>query len=216
MNFKVIISSLILSMLLLTLTYATVARATPEERRTVYSMDQFLGLTVNVEAPYYADPGENITVAVRAVASSGTDVHYIHINIYALKNETEEIPLADIYLDTPREVDYIITIPNDTSPGLIYGIIRWEWAHSGVTVKPPPAGFVVTYVKNIKLEELQTAYDELNATYQSLLANYTKLKNYKGELGTTRNLMYVFVATTVVAAATAFILLLRRPKRVWS
>jgi len=229
MNCKnVVVLSLGLSMLLLTLTYGAVVRATPEERRTVYEIDS-LGLKVSIVAPYLAYPGENITVTVNvtAEASGDIDVEYIHVNIYGLRNETEEIspPLADIYISTvPYQHDHIITIPNDTSPGLLYGIIEWgEWSVQfpgggmKVTIEnPPPAGFVVTYVKNLELEELQAAYDELNATHNSLLANYTKSKNYKGELGSTRNLMYIFVATTVVSAATAVVLLMRRPKRSWA
>ena len=215
---KFVILSLGLSMLLLTLTYGAVVRAAPEGRRTVYSMEYFLGLRVTVEAPYQADPGENITVTVRAEVSGDTHVEFIHVSIYGLKNETEEISLAgiSIYAVPPHEYNCTVTIRNDTSPGLIYGIIEWRWTHEGVTITPPPAGFVVTYVNNLELEELQAAYDELNATYNSLLANYTKLKNYKSELGSTRNLMYIFVATTVVSAITALVLLLRRPKRLWA
>ena len=218
---KVVVLSLSLSMLLLTLTYGAVVRATSEERRTVYEMDS-LGLKVRVVAPYLADPGENITVTVNVTAEDlgSIDFEYIRISIRGLRNETEEIspPLADIYISTvPYQYDHIITIPNDTSPGLLYGIIEWgEWSVQfpgggmKVTIEnPPPAGFVVTYVKNLELEELQVDYD-------SLLANYTKLENYKTELGSTRNLMYIFVATTVVSAATVFIILMRRPKRLWT
>jgi len=218
---KVVVLSLILLMLLLTLTYGAVVRATSEERRPVYEVDS-LGLKVSIVAPYVADPGENITVTVNVTAEASGDIHveYIHINIYGLRNETEEIspPLAGIYINTvPYQVDHIITIPNDTCPGLLYGIIEWgEWSVQfpgggmKVTIEnPPPAGFVVTYVKNVELEGLQAAYD-------SLLANYTKLENYKSDLGSTRNVMYILVATTIVSAATVLILLIRRPKRLWT
>jgi hypothetical protein len=208
---RITILHLILSVLLLTWACINVVGAVAEERRTVYSMDKFfLGLKVNIMAPYEADPGENITVTIKAEVSGDTHVEFIHINIYGLKNETTEISLADIYLSpAPHEEDYIVTIHNDTSPGLIYGKIEWKWTHEGATIAPPPAGFVVTYVKNVELEELQGAYD-------SLLVNCTKLENYKNELGSTRNVMYILVATTVVSAATVLILLLRRPKRLWT
>jgi len=200
--------------------------AIPEERRPVYSMEYFLGLRVSIVAPYLASPGENITVTVRVEVSGNTQVEFIYINIYGLENQTEEISLANISMlapVAPGEKDYIVTISNDTSPGLIYGKIEWKWTHEGATITPPPAGFVVTYVRNVELEELQAAYDELNATYyelnatyNSLLANHTKLKNYESELGATRNLMYIFVATTVVSAVTAMVLLIRGPKRPWT
>ena len=212
---KAVVLSLSLSMLLLTLTYGAVVRATSEERRPVYEMDS-LGLKVSIVAPYLANPGENITVTVTAEASNASA--HARINIYGQRNETEEISLADIYIHintVQYQNDHIITIPNDTSPGLLYGLIEWEeWSvqfpGGEVTIEnPPPAGFVVTYVKNVELEELQADYD-------SLIANYTKLENYKTELGSTRNLMYIFVATTVVSAATVFIILVRRPKRLWT
>ncbi len=218
---KVVIFSLILLMLVLTLTYGAVVRATSEERRPVYEVDS-LGLKVSIVAPYVADPGENITVTVNVTAEASGDIHleYIHVNIYGLRNETEEIspPLAGIYINTvPYQVDHVITIPNDTCPGLLYGIIEWgEWSVQlpgggmKVTIEnPPPAGFVVTYVKNVEFEGLQAAYD-------SLLANYTKLENYKNDLGSTRNVMYILVATTVVSVATVLILLIRRPNRLWT
>jgi hypothetical protein len=218
---KVVVFSLILLMLVLTLTYGAVVRATSEERRPVYEVDS-LGLKVGIVAPYVADPGENITVTVNVTAEASGDIHleYIHVNIYGLRNETEEIspPLAGIYINTvPYQVDHVITIPNDTCPGLLYGIIEWgEWSVQlpgggmKVTIEnPPPAGFVVTYVKNVEFEGLQAAYD-------SLLANYTKLENYKNDLGSTRNVMYILVATTVVSVATVLILLIRRPNRLWT
>jgi len=231
MNYKkVVVSSLILSTLLVTLGFCTVVGSATEERRTVYDMEYFLGLRVSVEAPYEVNPGENITVTVRAEASDSIYVDHIYVNIYRL-NETEEISLANItcvekeYLTGLRTVNQIVTVPNDTPPGLTYGIIRWKWkapsiVYSGVEfsleVSPPPAGFIVTYVKNIEFENLQTAYNTLNETYQSLLGNYTELESkYQGKLTGTRNVMYAFIATTLVSAVTAMFLIIRRPRERW-
>lgn len=218
---KVVVLSLILLMLLLPLKFGAAAGATSEERRLVYEVDS-LGLKVSVVAPYIADPGENITVTINvtADASGDVEVEYIHVNIYGLRNVTEEISasLANIYINVvPYQVDHVLTIPNDTCPGLLYGTIEWgEWSMQfpgggmKVTIEnPPTAGFVVTYVKNVEHEALQAAYD-------SLLANQTKLENYQSELGSTRNVMYILVATTVISAATVFLLLIRRPKRPWA
>jgi len=63
---------------------------------------------------------------------------------------------------------------------------------------------------------LQTEYEQLNATYQSMLQNQTNLEsNLQGEVDSTRNLMYIFVATTVVASVTVLVLLMRKPKKIW-
>ncbi|MGQ9460329.1 MAG: hypothetical protein ACUVRA_03745, partial [Candidatus Bathyarchaeaceae archaeon] len=74
MNFKkAVVLSLSLSMLLLTLMYGAVARASPDERRTVYEMDS-LGFKLSITAPYFADPGENITITITANASDDITV----------------------------------------------------------------------------------------------------------------------------------------------
>jgi len=71
-------------------------------------------------------------------------------------------------------------------------------------------------VKNIELEELQSAYDALNEIYHSLLGNRADLESdYQGELTNIRNLMHAFIATTVVSAATAVFLMIRKPKARW-
>jgi hypothetical protein len=107
-------------------------------------------------------------------------------------------------------------LPNDTSPGLTYGIVSCKWELDGGTENIPPSGFIVTYVKNKELERLQEQYAELNATYQSLLGNFTELDSeYAVELNGAKNLMYVFVVTTVVAGATVLVLIMRRPRTYW-
>jgi len=223
MNFKkVVVLSLSLSMLLLTLTYGAAVRAAPEETRTVYHL-KYGGLIIDVKAPYQADPGENITVTVRTEAAvSEIYVKYIYVNIYGIENATDEVSLKNIthLEDSPlafHEVEYEVTIPDNISPGLTYGVILCEWDVMGAPQKIPPAGFILTYVRHKEFEHLQAAYDELNATYHSLLTNYTELESkHKGEVNSVRNLMYLFVATTIVSAATVVVILFRRPKRLWT
>jgi predicted transcriptional regulator len=86
----------------------------------------------------------------------------------------------------------------------------------GAPQKIPSSGFALTYIENVALEQLQAEYDELNATHQSIFEEYTELKaGIKDEVDSTRNLMYVFIVTTVVASITVVILLMRKPKKVW-
>jgi len=63
---------------------------------------------------------------------------------------------------------------------------------------------------------LQKKHTSLDSEHKSLLADYEALKSeYEasvGELGTSRNLMYVFVVTTIVFIATSIILFARKPK----
>jgi len=67
-------------------------------------------------------------------------------------------------------------------------------------------------------DTLQGKFKALDSDYNSLKANYTDLESKYaagvGELGSTRNLMYVFVVTTVVFIATTIIFVVRRPKAI--
>jgi len=220
MNVKKI-GILMISMFLLTLAGCSVVGSAPEETRAVYHLE-YGGLIIDIKAPYQADPGENITVTVRTEAVSQIYVKYIYVNIYGIENATDEVSLKNIthLEDSPlgfHEVEYEVTIPDNISPGLTYGVILCEWDVMGAPEKIPPAGFILTYVKHKEFEQLQAAYDELNATYHSSLANYTELESkHKDEVSSARNLMYLFVGTTIVSAATVIVILIRRPKRLWT
>ncbi|MCW4034901.1 MAG: hypothetical protein NWF03_06010 [Candidatus Bathyarchaeota archaeon] len=218
----------VLSVLLLTLAFSGIGNAAPEDTQTVYRLE-YGGLRINIVAPVEAYPGENITITVNT--SSGAEpvfVKNIYIELYGLVNATQKVYLDQIthlnnyYLDS-HTIQYTVTIPDNMSPGLTCGTISCEWEVDGAPQKIPSSGFVLTYVKNVALEQLQTDYNELNATFQSFVQNYTDLEStyteleteLKEEVDSTRSLMYIFVVTTAVAAVTVFVLLMRKPKRVW-
>lgn len=206
---------------LLTLAFSGVGKSAPEETQSVYYLE-YGGLKIDIIAPDQAYPGENITVTVKTEAITEVYVKYIRVTIYGVINATDKVTLRDInHLENSSftsayEVQYNIKIPDNISPGLTYGIITCEWELMGAPQKIPSSGFALTYIKNIALEQLQAEYDELNATHQSIVQEYTELKSgIKEEVDSTRNLMYVFIATTVVASITVFVLLMRKPKKVW-
>jgi len=219
---------MVLCTFLLILAFAGVGKSAPEEMQTVYDVTHG-GLRLVVVAPVEAYPGEDITVTVKLNVS---DVQQIYINYINLKfcgavNTTtivtfEQITHLNNVFISSNETQYNITIPDDISPGLTFGEISCEWRALGVSFEIPPSGFALTYIKNTELEKLQAEYDELNATHQSMLQNYTemestynKLESDIKEVENTRNLMYIFIATTVVASITVVVLLLRKPKKVW-
>jgi hypothetical protein len=205
---------------LLTLAFSGVGKSAPEETKNVYHID-YGGLTIDVTAPIQAYPGENISITVTTEAVTQIDVDYIYVRIYGLVNATTEVTLSNItHIEgssfTFHEEEYEIAIPDNLSPGLTYGLISCEWEFMGSPEKIPSSGFALTYIKNTALEQLQAEYDELNATYQSVVEENTELKSgSKEEVDSTRNLMYIFIATTVVASITVVVLLLRKPKKVW-
>jgi hypothetical protein len=206
---------LMICIFLLALTFSGIGWSQAEETKNVYSLP-YGGLLINIEAPVQSSPGKNVTITVTTEAASGleVDVEYMDILIYGIVDAKDEISLAEItHLENTSlsfyESDYQITIPNDISPGLIYGIISSEWDFMGANNKILPSGFALTYIQNIEFEQLQTQYKELNATYTALDSDLGV------ELDSTRNLMYIFVATTVVASITVVVLLMRKPKKVW-
>jgi len=214
MNCKRALTPLLVSAVLFLSTCSVLVESASNETWIVYDLE-YAGLRLRIEAPRQAYPGENITVTVKAEAPQKIYVEKIYIEIYGLRNETEKISLKNItylentFLTTPHEVNYVVEISNDTSPGLTYGIIQCKWELMDAPQKIPPAGFILTYVKGMELEQLKEAYD-------SLLGNYTELDSkYSSEVGGTRNLMYVFVGTTVVAGITVLLLVLRRPRTFW-
>jgi len=206
---------------LLTLTFSGVGNAAPEETPSVYYLE-YGGLKIDIRAPDQAYPGENITVTVKTEAVvPQIYVKYINVDLYGVVNATTEVILDQIsHLKnsslSSHEVQYNIKIPDNISPGLTYGEVSCEWEALGASFEILSSGFVLAYVKNIALEQLQAEYDELNATHQSILQENTELKSGINEdADSTRNLMYVFIATTVVASITVFVLLMRKPKKVW-
>ena len=209
---------------LLSLAFSGVGKSAPEEPQSVYCLE-YGGLTVDIRAPDQAYPGENITVTVKAEAITEIYVKYVRVTIYGALNATDKVTLRDIihlenYSFTSSsevyEAQYKVTIPDNMSPGLTYGVISCEWELMGSPQKILPAGFALTYIRNMDLEQLQTEYQELNATHQSLLQEYTELKSGINEdLDSTRNMLYIFVATTVVASITVIVLLMRKPKKIW-
>ena len=232
---KIVISTWLLIMLSLALTRSTIAE--PEETRTVYQLEEYGGLTIEIKAPYQADSGDEINVTVKVGATKEIDVISFSLSIYGLINETEEDLLGWVDIKELRgsyaagaSVEYVynITIPEDMSPGLTYGTISCEWKSMEIispelsvklTLKIPSAGFTLTYVGNREFEQLETAYEELNASFWELNSSYNELEEKystsSGETAGARNLMYAFVATTIVSAATAVFLMIRKPKERW-
>ncbi len=205
---------------ILILSFSWIVEAETLEEKNVCPIE-YGGLKINIYAPVQVYPGENINVTIRAEAVTQMNIEYIRIKIYGVTNATTEVTLANItHLEDSildfYEVTYNISIPENISPGLTYGVISCEWDFMGAPQKIPSSGFAMTYVNNVAFEHLQAEYEELSATHQSIMQNYTELESdFQEEVGSTRNLAYVLIATTAVAIITVIVLLMRKPKKVW-
>jgi hypothetical protein len=207
---------------LLTLAFSGVGNAAPTETQPVTPLN-YGGLKIDITAPVQVRPGDNITVTVKTSASDVQQIHinYITLELYGVVNVTDRVTLAEIdHLENVdlsiHATDYTVTIPDDIAPGLTYGEVNCNWKALGVSFEILSSGFVLTYVEDVELEQLQLDYDELCATHESILEEYNQLKaETGGDSDSTRTLMWVFIVTTIVASATVVVMLLRKPKKVW-
>jgi hypothetical protein len=234
MNNKKIVTLLAL-MFLSPLASVSIAKA---ETQLVWSSpDEWEGIDVEIYAPYQAYPGDNITMRVKVGATKNLNDTYVTVGIDGSKSEGHDtwttyvyvLSDEDLLIGKDRDQNFTLNIPSDVSPGSIYGHIYCEWRTYSVPVPKSYSeedSFEVTYLKSKELGQLKVDYEELNASYWELNSNYTELNSTyteleekfsarSGALSGTRNLMYAFIATTAVSAATAIFLFIRRPKERW-
>lgn len=231
MNLKKLLISTLLSTFLLSLVFSFVAKADTQKPAWGFKWE---GINVNVYSPPQAYPNDTITITVTVEATRDLKDIYVAALISGSKSEgyanwttfVTFVNYTDLPLGNSTAKSQNLQIPHDVDPGLIHSYIRCRWT---VSQQPFPedytkdGSFTMTYLGNRPFEELQLAYSELNAShnilnssYNSLNASYNELESeYSGELGNTRNLMYVFVVTTVVFAASAVFFLMTRPKKSW-
>jgi hypothetical protein len=195
-----------------------------DEARSAWSFSSD-DLVINVEAPSQSYPGEVVPIRVNVTAKTSLRDVYVILWIYGSRygngsywtiEENEQVPsihvLEDAALVPGADIseEYDLAVPAYVDPGVLYVRVVCKWKTLDLEDYSRHDAFSLTYLKNEQFEELLGQYAELNASYTELQAVH------QSEIGGTRNLMYLFVATTIFAAATVFILLFRRPQNLWS
>jgi len=213
---------------LLPLAFAPLTKA---ETHAVWSFD-WEGIDVRVYAPYQAYAGETITIKVRVEAKEDIRDVYVKVWLYGSKLDgydrwTRYVGvLSDVDLSggVVREQEFNVTIPSDVSLGLIYGHAYCDWKVWKLIVwsdRSYDDSFTVTYLKSKAYEYLQSDYNDLLADFDDLQSDYNTLEerynNLKLEydestanLGSTRNLNYALITTTIVFIVTTVYLAIRR------
>ena len=214
-------SLVVLCIILITLSLVSKSSCITEDNMNFYNLE-YGGLKIDIDAPIQSNPGENISISIKAEAIAEIFVKYIRVEIFGALNATEKISLGDFthlensYFNSSYEFTYSLSIPDSMVPGLTYGVLSCEWELMGSPQKIPESGFVLTYIRNVNLEQLQADYKSLNSTHQSLMQEYSDLEsNFQEDVEHTQNLNLVLIATTVVAGITILVLLLRKPKKIW-
>jgi len=212
--------------------------------QTFYYHDE-AGLIIKVEAPASTEPGQKINVSVSFYCyAQNLSISYLYMTIFDFKSGEEKTPIETLTLAkegigyNPQNNEtyaqtYEVEISKDAWD-ITSGEISCQWDLPGHDYHIRDDGFTMTYVQNVKMEELieQLAnktqqydnlwqnYTQLNQTYMQLNETYwdLKLNQTSGtgvELGNTRFAMIIFIITTVFFAATTFYLVVKKPKEYW-
>lgn len=216
---------------LLTLAIATLASSSivefavsePQARLIwTYETEDIL---IEVYAPSQAYPGDVVPISVEVDATADLLDVYVILEVFGSKHENcshwnttsfDVLWSEDLGLGEEITEKRDLEVPSDADPGLVYGSIVCKWMTLDLQGHLEYDSFSVTYLKNKTFEELQNEHAELQDTYTGLNASYTELNSkHRSEIGDARNLLYLFVATTVISSATVFILLTRKP-RLWT
>ena len=214
-------SLVVLCILLINLSLIENVSCITEDSVNFYNLE-YGGLKIDINAPVQSNPGENISISIKTEAIAQIYVKYIRVEIFGALNATEKISLGNFtHLEnsdftSSYEFNYVLSIPDNMVPGLTYGVLSCEWELMGSPQKIPESGFVLTYIRNVNLEQLQADYESLNNTHQTLIQEYSDLEsNFQEDVEHTQNLNLVLIATTIVAGITIVVLLLRKPKKIW-
>jgi hypothetical protein len=227
MNDKKIITLLMLTIPLLTLTFSSIVQLALSEPQAQPAWNyESEGFSVKVYAPSQAYPGDVVPINVTVNATADLLDVYVILEIFGSKyencshwNTTSFNVLWNEGLGAGEGItkQCDLEVPSNADPGLIYSYIICKWMTLDLQDHSKYDSFSVTYLKNKNFEELQNEHAELQNKYNELNTKYNELESkHEGEIGSTRNLMYIFVATTIVAAVTVIVLLIRRPNKPWT
>lgn len=236
MENKKIAAIIVLMIFALSLTPKAYAQES-SDIRTFYHFNKD-ALVIEVKAPANTEPGQTINVSVSFYCyGENLSIYYLFVTIYDFKSGQEKNPIGTIrhvkqgigYDPQNKETyaqTYEIKISEDVWD-ITYGEIACEWEFGGHTFYIHNDGFVMTYVKNVEMEELIEQltnktqecdtlwqnYTQLNQTYWDLKGNQTS--GTEVDLSNTRVAMVVFIITTVFFVATTLYLTLKKPREYW-
>lgn len=221
---------MLIGFFLITISLAGIEMSDAAEVQKCYTLD-YGGLLIEVEAPTSAWPGDTINITVSVKASAEIHVDFINVNFSCQREGLEKVPLLsttttlkniDLTSESLNETRYELEIPDDALPGLIYGMIWYDWYIKGNIPSPHqifPTAFSTTFIENEAYIELKEDFDNLESSYITLESNYTDLQERYHMLeskiteeNSATNLVYLFLITTGIFVVTTILLIIRRPK----
>lgn len=232
-------------MLILALTFVkSITAQTSEEKETFFSR-KYVGISIQVNATRETVPSANITITL-LVNCTADDVYvdYLNLSVYGYKHfkyGLEKNTLTSVCVikqsflvyHNASQHNYTIPVPSDVWD-LTYAELHLTYTISG-ELKERDETFSITTVRNVRWEELEEKYQNLNSTIEqlnqtfwqmfqinltaeslaSLNETYWGLKGSSNELGNTRMAVGILAITTVFFVATTLYLVMRKPRESW-
>jgi hypothetical protein len=163
-----------------------------QELRLVWTF-YWEGMDAQVYAPHQAYPNDTVTIRIRVEAREQLRNVTIQFKVYGTKSKGYILWYNSFYallnVDLPfgvvEDQYFDVNIPEDVDPGLIYSETSCSWMvqrELSWQDQSREGAFRVTYLRNKPYEDLQVAYNQLLADYNSLLNSYNTLQTNYNQL----------------------------------
>jgi len=151
------------------------------------------GIDVQIYAPYQAYPNDTMTIRIRVEAREELQDVTVRFRMYGSKsqgylgwfNSFYALQNVDLSHGVVEDQYFEVNIPDDVDPGLVYSQTSCSWKNWNGTSWQDQLNdgvFRVTYLRNKPYEDLQVAYNQLLADYNSLLSSYNTLQTNYSQL----------------------------------
>jgi len=182
------------------------------------------GLNLSIYAPYQAKAGDSIAIRVRVEAQEDLRDVTIYVELRGSKEHGYDRwyqgwwPLSDVELSSGvvRDDTISISIPSDVDSGLIYGLVSCSWKSyegwlTGWVDRYYENSINVAYLTNLldEYNDYKASHSHTNDEYNDLMSKY---KSLTSELGFSKTLNYILIATTAVFIVTTVYSAVRKRK----
>jgi len=231
------------AMLFIASIFARTTLVLASEELLQFFSEDYPGISIRAEATNETVPNGNLTLKIWINCTArGVKIEYLRLNVYGFVEGKEKTLLysaqvlnnTTLELDEVREESFNISVLGNIW-GSTLGEISVSYSIVGTPLPSIYPSFPMTFVRNVKYEELQEAYrnlnefcDELNETFfENFQMNLTlenlatlnntlkELQGRLGELNTTRVAVGVLAIIAFFFVITTLYLAMRKPKQYW-
>ena len=152
------------------------------------------GLDVQIYTPYQAYSNDTVTIRIRVEARQELQDVTVRFRMYGSKSQGYlawfhsfyALQNVDLSNGVVEDQYFDVGIPEEVDPGLVYSQTTCSWkAWNGSSWQDQSRESdmrACTYLKNKPYEDLQVAYDQLLADYNSLVSSHNTLQTNYNQL----------------------------------